>query len=169
MATEQGIVVKVGIKAPNIALVKTAQTSACKACSARHHCNPDTKGQEREVEAINMVNAEVGDVIQISMDNSSLLKASFLLYVFPIICMLVGASAGHALGTGMGMGPSTLSAIVGVVFFISAMLIVRNRAGHMALKQKYQPKITRIIGREKIGGESSDPPDDCGQRMTNGI
>lgn len=161
MATEQGIVVQVGLKNRNIALVKTVQSSACEACSARHQCNPGGKGQEREVEAINSVNAKVGDLIQISMDTSALLKATFLLYVFPIICMLVGSFAGHVIGSNMSVGASMVSVLFGIASFVAAMLIVRYSAGHMALKQKYQPKITRIISRAKPDATSLAPPHPC--------
>ncbi|MGD9365362.1 MAG: SoxR reducing system RseC family protein [Desulfobacteraceae bacterium] len=166
MATEQGIVVQVGLNDRNIALVKTVQSSACEACSARHQCNPGDRGKEREVEAINSVNAKVGDLIQISMDTSALLKATFLLYVFPIICMLIGSFAGHVIGNNMNVGASMVSVLCGIASFVAAMLIVRYRAGHMALKQKYQPKITRIISRAKPEDPSLTPPHPCELQAT---
>ena len=165
MAIEQGIVVKVGLKRQNMALVKTVQSSACEACSARGQCNPNVRGKEREVEAVNLVNAREGDLIQISMDTGALLKTTFLLYVFPICCMLVGAFVGNAIGTATNMGPSNASAIVGIAFFFLAMILVRKRAGKMALKLEYQPKITRIIGRGNKGelGRANS----CGLEVTN--
>lgn len=162
MATEQGIVVKAGLKNSNIALVKTVQSSACEACSARSQCNPNAKGADREVKAVNLVNAREGDIIQISMDTGALLKATFLLYVFPIICMLVGAAVGHAIGSGLHTNPSSFSASIGIASFIAAMYLVRRQAGFMALKLKYQPKITRILGRGKF-----PPPEACEIQATS--
>ena len=157
MATEQGIVIKAGLPhQEDMALVKTVQSSACEACSARGQCNPDVKGKEREVEAVNLVNAKAGDVIQISMDTSALLTATFLLYVFPIICMLIGAFAGNSVGKSLGMDPSAASALTGIACFIAAIFVVRKQAGYMALKKKYRPKITRILGRG-----TSNPPAGC--------
>lgn len=157
MATEQGIVIRAGLPhGDNIALVKTVQSSACEACSARGQCNPNVKGKDQEVEAINLVNAKAGDVIQISMDTGALLMATFLLYVFPIICMLIGAFVGHNIGKAIGTNPSAISASVSIICFIAAMVVVRRQAGYMALKLKYQPKITRIIGRG-----TSEPPNGC--------
>ena len=157
MATEQGIVVKAGLPhRDNMALVRTVRSSACEACSARGQCNPNIKGKDSEVEAVNLVNAKAGDIIQISMDNAALLKATFLLYVFPIICMLIGAFVGHSVGKAMASNPSTISALVGITCFIAAMVLVRKQAGYMALKLKYQPKITRIVGRG-----TSEPPNGC--------
>ncbi len=147
MASEQGIVLKVGLKGQNIALVKTVQHSGCEACSARNQCNPGAKGKAQEVEALNIVNAREGDLIQITMDTKALLQATFLLYIFPIIGMLLGAFVGNAVAIAVGMAPSAGSLLMGIICFVAAMVMVRKRAGHMALKRKYQPKITRIIGR----------------------
>ena len=149
MASEQGIVIKVGLKGQNIALVKTIQHSGCEACSARDHCNPNAKGKAQEVEAVNLINAREGDLIQISMDTQALLQATFLLYIFPILCMLFGAFVGNTVGVVMSVAPSTMSLLMGIACFVAAMYMVRKRAGHMALKRKYQPKITRILGRGK--------------------
>lgn len=157
MASEQGIVIKAGVKGrPNIALVKTIQHSGCEACSVRDQCNPGAKGKAQEVEAVNLVNAREGDLIQISMDTKALLQATFLLYIFPIICMLIGAFAGNAVGVAMAMAPSVFSLLAGLACFAAAMVMVRKRAGHMALKHKYQPKITRVLGRGKLSSLDAD-------------
>lgn len=146
MATEEGIVTKISGKGSLTAWVRTSQSSACKSCSSRHSCNPE-KGQEREVEAINLVGAEVGDRIQISIETGSLLKATFLLYIFPVLCMLCGGLAGNRLSAQMGLDPSPAAALVAAISFLGAMAVVRLGAGRMALKTEYRPKITRIIGK----------------------
>jgi sigma-E factor negative regulatory protein RseC len=149
MATEEGIVTKISGKGSQTAWVRTSQSSACKSCSSRHSCNPE-KGREREVEAINLVGAEVGDRIQISIETGSLLKATFLLYIFPVICMLCGGLAGNRLSAQMGLDPSPAAALVAAISFLGAMAVVRLGAGRMALKTEYRPKITRIIGKTAL-------------------
>ena len=147
MATEEGIVTKINGQASQTAWVKTSQSSACKSCSSRHSCSQDSQGKEREVEAINLVGAEVGDRIQISIESGSLLKATFLLYIFPVICMLCGGLAGNRLSAYIGLAPSPAAALAAAVSFAGAMVVVRMGAGRMALKTEYRPKITRIIGK----------------------
>lgn len=149
MATEEGIVIRINGQASHTAWVRTSQSSACKSCSSRHSCNPE-KGQEREVEAINLVGAQVGDRIQISIETGSLLKATFLLYIFPVFCMLCGGLAGNRLGAVMGLAPSPAAALFAAISFVGAMGVVRLRAGRMAMKSEYRPKITRIIGKTAI-------------------
>ncbi len=164
MATEEGIVIRAGGQASQTAWVKTVQSGACQSCSERHSCLGESKSEEREVEAINLVGARVGDLIQISIDSSALLKATFLLYIFPIICMFAGALIGNKLGAGLNINPSTLSVLIAVIFFFGAMLIVRMRAGRMALKMEYRPKITRVIGKADIHAAEPLKCETCSQR-----
>jgi sigma-E factor negative regulatory protein RseC len=161
MAIEEGIVTKIGEHASQTAWVKTSQSSACKSCSARNSCNGDSKGKVREVEAINLVGAKVGDRIQISIRTGALLKATFLLYIFPVISMLCGGLAGNSLGSYLGLKPSPAAALTAALAFLGAMIIVRLRAGRMALKLEYRPKITRIIGRGNTPVASPEGPDAC--------
>ena len=99
-----------------------------------------------EVEALNEAGAKVGDRIVLLFETSSLLKATFLLYVFPILLLLAGAFLGQAIAAHTNMNPSGLSAITGFSFFIAAVLFIKVRANKMALKQEYRPKIIKILG-----------------------
>ena len=150
MATEEGIVTKINENTSQTAWVKTSQSSACKSCSSRHSCSQDSQGKEREVEAINLVGAQVGDRIQISIESGSLLKATFLLYIFPVICMLCGGLVGNRLSADIGLAPSPAAALVAAISFVGAMVVVRAGAGRMALKTEYRPKITRIIRKAVV-------------------
>ena len=160
MAVEVGIVTRINKGALQTAWVKTSQSSACESCSERHSCFGESKDLEREVEAINEVGAKVGDRIQISIHSGALLKATFLLYVFPVICMLCGGLAGSRLAPRLGLEPSPAAALIAVLAFLGAMVIVRMRAGRMALKLEYRPKITRILGRADAS-ELTNGPDAC--------
>ncbi len=142
MATEQGIVIKIDSET---AWVKTTKTSACKACAARSSCHSLGGGKEMEVEAINRAGAKVGQKVVISFDTSPLLKATFLLYVFPILTMLVGAFIGQQLAPNFNFDTSMLSAIMGFSFFGLTLLFVKSRGNKLAQKDEYQPKIIRII------------------------
>ena len=98
-----------------------------------------------EVKAINSAGASVGDRIILSFETASLLKATFLIYVFPIILMIAGAVLGQVLAPFIGFSPSALSVLLGFAFFFSALFIIKARANKMAKKNAYQPKITKII------------------------
>lgn len=142
MATERGIVIKVD---STTAWVKTTRTGACETCSVKSSCSVIENGKEMEVEAINEVGAQVGDRIVISIETASLLKASFLLYVFPILLMILGAAIGQNIGPLFDIDASVFSAVVGFSFFFLAILFIKSRGNRLAKKNEYKPKIIRIL------------------------
>ena len=76
---------------------------------------------------------------------SSLLKVTFLLYVFPILLLIIGAAIGQQLSTIVHLNQSASSAIVGFIFFFAAVWVVKSRANKMAQKNQYKPKIIKIL------------------------
>lgn len=145
MATEEGIVTK--IESTATAWVKTTKTDACKACAARSTCHGVGGGKEMEVEAMNHAGARVGQRVVLSFDTSPLLKATFLLYVFPIIAMIVGAFVGQQLAPNFNFDTSFLSAIFAFLFFGLTLLFVRSKGNKLAKKDEYRPKIIRVISQ----------------------
>ena len=148
MATEQGIVIKTDSSA---AWVKTIKTGDCAGCSARGSCHSLGNNDAMEVKAINEAGAKAGDRIVLLFETSSLLKATFLLYVFPILLLIIGAAIGQELAPHIDFNPSGLSALTGFSFFIVAVLIIKARANKMALKKEYRPKIIKILTRGASG------------------
>jgi sigma-E factor negative regulatory protein RseC len=100
-----------------------------------------------EVKALNEAGARVGDRIVLLFETSSLLKATFLLYVFPILLLMIGAVVGQEIAPRIDFNPSGLSAITGFSFFIAAVLFIKFRANKMAQKKEYRPKIIKILAR----------------------
>jgi len=148
LATEQGIVIKTDSSA---AWVKTIKTGDCAGCSARGSCHSLGNNDAMEVKAINEAGAKAGDRIVLLFETSSLLKATFLLYVFPILLLIIGAAIGQELAPHIDFNPSGLSALTGFSFFIVAVLIIKARANKMALKKEYRPKIIKILTRGASG------------------
>ena len=140
MATEQGIVIRLGT---DTAWVRTTKSSACEGCASRGSCT--AAGDDMEVEALNFAGAKIGDRIVIRFDTGPLLKATFLLYVFPILCMLAGATAGLYLAEALSMDASACSALFGFLLFFGAVAFIRFKGNQMGRSDAYKPKITRIL------------------------
>ncbi|HPA13884.1 MAG TPA: SoxR reducing system RseC family protein [Desulfobacterales bacterium] len=145
MATEKGIVTRVD---STTAWVKTMIDAACSSCDAKHFCDAH-KVEDREVEALNFAGAQKGDEVVIDCHTSSLLKISFLLYVFPILCMILGAVIGQNISSFFYFGEIPSSLIFGFSFFIIAVLFVKNKGNKLTQKSEYRPKIIKIIRRQK--------------------
>jgi len=102
-------------------------------------------GKEIEVKALNSAGARAGDRIVLSFETSSLLKATFLIYVFPIVFLIAGAALGQFLAPLAAFNPSALSVLLGFALFFLALLIMKQKANKMARKSAYQPRITKIL------------------------
>ena len=87
----------------------------------------------------------MGDRIVLSVSSAAVLKVSFLLYVFPILLMIVGAVIGQNLAPRLQMDPSMLSLLTGLLFFLMAFVFVRLGSNRMGKKDEYRPRIVRII------------------------
>jgi sigma-E factor negative regulatory protein RseC len=140
LTTEEGIVIKTG---SDRAWVRTTKSVACSACASKNSCT--AIGEDREVEAINSAGAQTGDRIVLSLKTSSILKVTFLLYVFPVLCMIIGAVTGQNIARHYNLDASAVSAIFGFLFLIPSFLFIRSRGKKLAEKNRYKPKITRII------------------------
>ena len=142
MATEHGIVIRTD---SGEAWVKTVKSGSCEGCSARGSCHSLSDSGEMEVNAINEVGAKVGDRIVISFQTSALLKATFLIYVFPILFLVIGAALGQQTAPYFNFNPSGFSAMVGFSLFFAAVLVIKFKATKMAKKNEYRPKIIRVL------------------------
>jgi sigma-E factor negative regulatory protein RseC len=142
MPTEQGIVTKVE---STTAWVTTKKTDACNSCGAKSACHVVGGGKEMEVEAINNAGAKVGQKVVLSFETSPLLRATFLLYVFPILVLLGGALIGDKMAPRFGFDASIFSAIIGFFFFGISILFVRSMGNKMAKKDAYRPKVMKIL------------------------
>jgi sigma-E factor negative regulatory protein RseC len=158
MATEEGVVFKIESSAAGTAWVKTTRSSACASCSSKDACHADGGGKEMEVEAINTADARVGDRIVLNIKTASLLKATFLLYVFPILAMIAGAVLGQAVAVMQGKDPSGLSALFGFLFFGLAFIVIRITGRRLSTNASYKPEIIKVRGHHLPLTDALIPP-----------
>jgi len=98
-----------------------------------------------EVAVINRIGAKEGDRIVLNIQSGPFLKATFLIYMFPILCMVLGAIIGEKLSLSLDFGKSALSAAFGFSFFILAIGMVKIKGKKMGETEAYRPKIIRIL------------------------
>jgi len=146
LAYEEGIITAL---TDTGAWIKTQENSACAACSARNSCKAD--GGESKVEVRNDVNARLGDRVIIHFNTASLLKATFLLYIVPILGLLAGAVLGQKIAQLYSIEGSLPSVIAGFSCFLATVLWVKFRARQLSGQASYQPRITRIIKKAAPG------------------
>ncbi len=142
MNTEQGIVIKVETKT---AWIKTTKTGACESCSVKSSCHTLGGGKEMEVEAINEAGARIGDQVIIGFETASLLKVSFLVYIFPILGLIAGAIVGDTVASYFSMNKSLSALLIGGFAFFLCYLFIRKKGKQLAKDPGYRPKVIRIL------------------------
>ena len=93
----------------------------------------------------NRLAAKTGDRVVLTLKTASLLKAAFLIYIFPILCMLIGAMIGSYLAGRMEADASAVAAICGGSAFVAAILFMKYQGNRMGSRSDYTPKILRVI------------------------
>jgi sigma-E factor negative regulatory protein RseC len=145
LITEEGIVKKtIGTKA----WVVTKRSEMCEACASHGACKSLGGGKEMEVEAINNVQASPGDLVLLTLEDQSLVKLSFLVYMFPILALLAGAALGQKVAPILGTNLELTSFGLGAIFFGLAFLLVRIKDKKLGQTGAIIPKVTRIIKGE---------------------
>lgn len=141
MALEEAIVSRTS---KDKAFVVTRRTTACEGCSERHACHSLGGIKEIEIEVANPVHAETGDTVMVAFKTSQLVRLSFMLYIFPIIALVIGAVFGDALAAGFNGDPSIFAAVFGFLFFAIALAAIKLKDRQAKKTGQYQPDIVQI-------------------------
>lgn len=140
MITENGIVTT---STSATAWVKTIRSGACESCSSKNSCGTASNQKEMLVSVKNTLNVAQGDHVVIGLETRPIMFLTFLLYVFPILLLIVGALIGNTLGPVFGLDPSLTSMFTGFTFFAAAFGVIRVKNRSMSLKDSYKPFLVR--------------------------
>lgn len=125
------------------ALVRIQKRSACAHCESKGSCSISKR--DMLIEVPNDLQAGVGDQVEVSVPEGTLLKLSALIYLLPVLLLLIGAFLGTLLGDALQMN-SSLTAIIlgggfmGISFYGLILFDRKKRKGN-----KYYPRMTRIL------------------------
>ncbi|MCG8632530.1 MAG: SoxR reducing system RseC family protein [Desulfobacterales bacterium] len=148
MITENGIVTRA---TSDTAWIKTIRSAACESCSSKDSCGTGHHGsQEMNVAVKNTLGVEKGDPVVIGIESKPMIYLSFLLYVFPIILLVIGAVIGDSIAPSLHMDESASAMVVGFLFFGAAFLVVRKKQAAMSGKDEYKPFLVRKKSRSAI-------------------
>ncbi len=141
MITENGIVTDVN---SSLAWVRTIRSGSCESCSSKDSCGTSHHGQKEMIVSVkNTLNVKKGDQVVIGLETKPLLVITFLLYVFPVILLIVGALLGNSIAPSFHMNPSFLSLVTGIIFFCAAFFIIRKKSQALSTNEIYKPFLVR--------------------------
>lgn len=132
------------------AFIKAERSGTCKSCSSQSMCNPSDGKEYVIVQAVNRIGAKPGDSVKFEVPASSFLKASFLVYVFPLIALMMGAIVGKIAYPTFkeSFTKDGTSALFALIFLIISILVVKVAGKKTNDDEKYFPKIISIIGSD---------------------
>lgn len=141
---EKGVVVEVRGER---ALVRAVQGSQCAGCGSAAYCHGS--GGEKTVEADNEIGAVAGDSVVMAVPSGVLLRASFRVYILPVVGLLAGAGVAQ-LVVGRIAGPEAAGMAAGIGGLVGAILSVTvlriaGKGGDRG--EELRPRILRLAER----------------------
>ena len=142
MIKEQGVIEKIMNQK---AVVRVNQTSACESCKSRGSC--DISGRNMIVEINNDIHAKVGDYVELSVPEGTVIKLSLIVYLFPVIALMIGAFLGASIGASIHINNSLTAVIGGGLGMIIVFLVLKMYEKTERFKGRYRTRMTRILTR----------------------
>lgn len=126
------------------AKVAVPRKSACEGCSVGV-CKPSE--QSMEIDALNPINAGVGQKVRIAMKPYSYLKGSIIVYGIPALALVIGAILGKEVFSAFftGLDPDVISAFFGFGAFAIVFILIKIWSSKFNKKQEFKPVIEEII------------------------
>jgi sigma-E factor negative regulatory protein RseC len=144
MPQEQGYVLSV--EGNGWVQVATERNSACGHCAAASQCCQSAMYNNRvATRALNRAGAHEGDIVYITMNAPSVLKAALLVYMVPLIGLVLGSVVGGPLGSILTMNATAAAIIFAAVGFIGGLGIAMLVSRHLAHDLRYIPVVTQVV------------------------
>jgi sigma-E factor negative regulatory protein RseC len=141
MPREEGVVIRI---VPDGAVVCVKKTDACHSCPSSGICHTGGGG-ERQVVARNPVGAREGQRVEIEIRDGLLVRASFIVYILPIVALLLGALCGrwaiHSFG--IPLSDDTGAVAGGLLCMAAVFVFIKIKGRSRQAMEKYQPTIIK--------------------------
>jgi sigma-E factor negative regulatory protein RseC len=127
-----------------LAVVCVPKKSACEGCTMGICSSGD---QFMEIEALNPVNARVGQKVRIIMKPYTYLKGSVVVYGVPALALITGAVIGKEVFSYFlqEFDPDIVSAVFGFCAFIISFAVIKIWSSKISKKTETKPVIEEIL------------------------
>jgi sigma-E factor negative regulatory protein RseC len=144
METEYGTVVSVE---GAFVVVEAQGGSQCDGCALGHSCGLGAKDRPRRIRMRNGIGAAEGDRVIFTLQERTVLIASFLLYFFPVVMLLGGAAAGSSAGL-PGIDRDLAAAAAGIAALLVSLGIIRLLSRRLERMKSVVPALLRTVPPE---------------------
>lgn len=118
----------------SMAIIKFKRGKACEHCSG---CI-SFSSTEAQIEVENILNAKVGDRVELVLHERSMLKASLIAYMGPLAALIIGVLIGSIWG-------EIYAAIGGVACALLAFMVLRLLEPKFERMAEFKPRMISII------------------------
>jgi sigma-E factor negative regulatory protein RseC len=126
------------------AVVEIQRGSACSQCHAECACSGEEPHTMR-VEARDPIGVRIDQCVQLSIENASVLRASFVVYMVPLFALISGVLVGEYLGRIFGIN-NLLEVVCGFGALGLSLIVVRVYNNMFQRDIRNQPVITKVLG-----------------------
>lgn len=128
----------------NTAKVSMRKHAACGECGA---CQHGQENMQLDIIALNKINANIGEKVEVDLETTNVLKAAFIMYVLPLIATLLGAvTCQYIFKKILNIVNWEMYSLIGAVVCLSlALLGIRANEKRFKQSNKYIPTIVKII------------------------
>ncbi|MCE5194625.1 MAG: SoxR reducing system RseC family protein [Nitrospiraceae bacterium] len=127
-----------------LAKVSVPKKSICEGCTAGT-CKPDA--QTMEIDAVNKVNASIGQKVRVVINSYTYLGGSIIVYGLPAIALIAGAIIGKDVVSPKmsDMNSDLVSAIFGFGAFLLSFIVIKLWSMKAEKKTESRPVIEEIL------------------------
>ncbi len=153
MITENATVVSIE---NNQTWIETQRKSTCGQCSASKGCGTSVLSKVignklSKMKAINTIDAQVGDEVVVGLNEASLLKGAFVIYMLPLLFLFLFSLIGQFVAQNIGAADNELLVIIfAVVGFLLGMKKVKNFSNSIEKNKDYQPVILKKLNSPSV-------------------
>lgn len=142
-----------------MAVAVTTREDACGHCKARESCEAlGGTGANATVRALNLIDAQIGDRVTIAMASKSLLKASFMIYMVPILALIGGILLGFLATRISGVNENLAVGIAATLSLGVAFVWLRKKGQTLGKRREFVPQ---IIEKKRNLDVKPHDPDGC--------
>lgn len=129
-----------------IADVEIQRHTACKKCGG---CNLGTD-KTSIVQARNLINAQAGQKVYLSMENMSVLKAASIMYMIPLFFMILGVMFAYLCADKFGYQEARemWSLVFGGAFLLGTFIIIKKLEPKFSKNNTYSPEIVDFASED---------------------
>ncbi len=129
----------------NKAWVKIVRHSACSKCEKKCGLNESHEQDELVVEIENKAGWEEGQQVVLKMQERSMVFASLIVYLLPMLAMIIGYFVGNWFAVKWGFQSTEVVGIIGTItFLLLSFLVIKIIDRLMGRSSNFKPVIKRI-------------------------